>query len=58
MGDVIEFRRPKPKSRGALCREGLHKWVVVQERPFDVHSGKLITTYKCAHCGRIKTETR
>ena len=58
MGDVIEFRRPKANPRSALCREGLHKWVVAQERPFDVRSGKLITTYKCVHCGRIKTEMR
>lgn len=59
MGDVIEFKRPKPseKQKGQfLCRNGHHKWVVVQEKQFDVKLGKLVTLYRCSRCNAQKTK--
>lgn len=59
MGDVIRFRKPKAadKHRGkGLCRSGFHKWTIVQEKPFDVRQGKLVTLYRCRRCGATRTE--
>lgn len=61
MGDVIPFRKRKPgeKARGkTLCREGFHKWMVWQDKQFDVKQGKLVTVYHCARCSATKTEAR
>ncbi len=61
MGDVVQFkpRKASEKHKGKhLCRSGFHKWEVVNERPFDVKSGKLLTHYRCKRCGKTKTETR
>ncbi len=61
MGDVVGFRRPKPAAKAegnALCSRGFHKWAIVQEKPFEVRSGKLITLYRCLRCGHQKVETR
>ncbi|HGX92216.1 MAG TPA: hypothetical protein ENK35_02750 [Candidatus Tenderia sp.] len=61
MGDVIKFRRPKAaeKHKGkGLCKSGFHRWEVVQERPFDVKSGKLVTLYRCLRCGQTKTQAK
>lgn len=59
MGDVIPFKRPSPsqKYKGkTLCREGFHKWVVAQEKQFDVKQGRLVTLYRCARCGETKVQ--
>jgi len=59
MNTVLQFKkiRPKDKHRGkTLCKSGFHKWAVVNENPFDVKSGKLISRYRCQRCGKIKTQ--
>ncbi len=61
MGDVVQFRRPKPseKHKGkGLCKSGFHKWEIVQEKQFDVKQGKLVTLYKCFRCGVTKTSAQ
>ena len=60
MSNVVPFRKPKPmeKARGkTLCREGFHKWVIWQDKQFDVKQGKLVTVYICKRCGERKTVT-
>lgn len=59
MGEVIKFRRPSLKERAegrTLCDRGFHKWKVVTEKKFDVKQGRLVTLYRCARCGKEKTE--
>ena len=59
MGEVIRFRKPKAgeKTRGkTLCREGFHRWVVVNDKQFDVRQGRLVTVYRCSRCGIMKTK--
>ena len=59
MGDVLPFKRPKAseKHRGkSLCKNGFHKWLIKQEKGFDVREGKLITVYICERCGKTKTK--
>ena len=60
MGDVIQFKKPrlKEKHKGrTLCKSGFHKWEIVVT-PFDVKKGKMLSTYKCSRCGKIKTESK
>ncbi len=60
MGDVIQFKKPKPgeKHKGkSLCLNGFHKWGIVQEKQFDVKQGKLVSIYRCQRCGIEKTTT-
>ncbi len=59
MGEVIPFKKPTAgeKHKGkSLCRDGFHKWEVVQEKQFDVKQGKLVTLYRCTRCGSTKTD--
>lgn len=59
MGDVVPFKRPKPseKHKGkTLCKNGFHKWIIEQDKRFDVKQGKLITVYRCERCGETKTK--
>lgn len=71
MAKILEFKAPvaKPKKTGkstgkktkqrpgnALCREGHHKWVVDKSTDFAVKKGKLLTLYRCMHCGITKTK--
>lgn len=61
MGDVIAFKRLRPSERHkgkTLCKSGFHNWEVLNEKPFDVKSGKLITSYRCKRCGAIKNESK
>jgi hypothetical protein len=61
MAVILPFKRPSPeeKHKGkTLCREGFHKWKVVNEKKFDVRQGKLITLYECQRCGKQKVEAR
>jgi len=61
MGDVIPFKRPKPTDphKGKIfCQNGLHKWVIVPEKPFDVKQGKLVTVHRCARCGLTKVQAK
>ncbi len=59
MGDVVQFKKKslKEKHKGkTLCKSGFHKWKIKTEKQFDVKSGKLVTVYRCARCGKEKTE--
>ncbi len=57
MGDVLPFRKVKQKRKGnTLCRQGHHKWQIVQEKQFDVKSGKLVTLLRCCYCQQRKTK--
>lgn len=59
MGDVIKFKKKTPwqKHKGkTLCREGFHKWKIVEKQCFDVKRGKLVTKFKCQRCGKEKVE--
>ncbi|HUT40316.1 MAG TPA: hypothetical protein VM011_03170 [Gammaproteobacteria bacterium] len=61
MADVIRFRKPTAadKAKGnTLCRRGFHKWVLVNENPFDSKQGRLVTGYRCSRCGVLKTAGR
>jgi hypothetical protein len=61
MAEILPFRRPRAsdKYKGRdLCRHGHHKWQLDGGSRFDVKQGRLVTRYRCARCGRVKTEAR
>jgi len=61
VADVIPFRRPSLKERykgRTLCRHGHHKWVVDNNKQFDVKQGRLVTVSRCSRCGKEKVESR
>ena len=61
MADVLPFKKPDLKRKAkakTLCGNGLHKWGIVQEKPFDVRQGRLVTVYRCSRCGAEKNEAR
>lgn len=61
MGDVVQFKKPKPsvKHQGkSLCQHGFHKWRPDGAARFDVKRGKLVTRFVCERCGASKTELR
>ena len=57
MGDIIHFPNPtgKKKAGNIFCREGHHKWEIVQEKQFDSRQGRLVTIYRCSRCQKNKT---
>jgi len=60
MGKVVPFKKPKlsEKHKGkTLCKNGHHKWEIVNEQQFDVKLGKLVTRYKCKRCGATKNKS-
>ena len=60
MADILTFKKKKPADRHkgkTLCKSGFHKWVVVQEKQFDVKQGKLVTIFRCQRCGSVKVTT-
>jgi hypothetical protein len=62
MSNVISFdgRKKSIKRQNAkaktLCGNGFHKWQLDKKQQFDVKSGRLVTVYKCKHCGAIKNK--
>lgn len=61
MADILHFKKPSPKDKNrgkTLCLHDFHKWKIVSERKFDVKQGRLVTLYRCARCGKEKTELR
>ncbi|MBI5449738.1 MAG: hypothetical protein HY940_00105 [Gammaproteobacteria bacterium] len=61
MAEIIKFRKARPVQRSegrGLCRSGFHKWLADNDRPFDVKQGGLVTRYRCARCGAVRTEAR
>jgi len=59
MGDVLQFKKrslaEKYKGR-TLCKNGFHKWRIIQEKQFDVKQGRLVTLFQCSRCGETKAE--
>ncbi|MFV0477313.1 MAG: hypothetical protein ACK5ME_05700 [Parahaliea sp.] len=64
MGDILPFkkasstrRKNRPKTAAnALCRNGHHKWLLDKTKQFDVKQGRLLTRYRCCHCGKERVE--
>ena len=59
MGDILPFKKPSLQEKAkhkTLCRNGHHQWQVLKEKQFDVKQGKLVTVYRCPHCGATKTK--
>lgn len=66
MADIINFqakakqlksdKQKQQRKSHILCKNGHHKWKVVTENKFDVKQGKLVTCYKCEHCGKEKVK--
>jgi len=59
--NIVPFKKPRPSEKHrnkTLCRSGFHKWQVVQDQPFDVKRGKLVTVYRCERCGATKSVLR
>ncbi len=59
MGEILEFKKPKlsEKHKGKiLCKNGFHKWEIVQSQKFDVKAGKLLTVYRCKRCSEVKNK--
>ena len=59
MGEVVQFKRPSVAERhkgNTLCRSGFHKWIVLNDKKFDVKLGKLITVFQCTRCAKIQTK--
>ena len=59
MADILAFRKKKlsEKHKGkTLCKNGFHKWEVINEKQFDVKQGKLVTVYACSRCGVQKVK--
>ena len=53
MGDVVKIKswRKQRDSGTTLCKEGHHKWQLLNERRFDVKQGKLVSAERCTRCG-------
>jgi hypothetical protein len=61
MADVLPFKKRPLKSQhkgNTLCRNGHHKWLVDKATRFDVKRGKLVTSYICSRCGKLKNEAK
>ncbi|MGD2008603.1 MAG: hypothetical protein PVJ95_10040 [Cellvibrionales bacterium] len=58
MADVLPFKRRPARPDQTLCRNGHHKWTVVNADPFAVRRGALITRYRCERCGKEKTKAQ
>lgn len=61
MGELLKFKKPKASERHrgkSLCKSGFHKWEALSGTPFDVKRGRLVTRYRCARCGAIRTEVK
>ena len=56
--NITQFKKQKLKQKNkarTLCASGFHKWKTIYENAFDVKKGKLVTTYQCKFCHKIKT---
>ena len=61
MAEVIPFKKRtlKEKHQGnTLCRSGHHKWKIETRNRFDVKQGKLVTSYRCSRCGKVKNKAQ
>jgi hypothetical protein len=56
MTEILQFPKKKRSVDLTLCRNGHHRWQVVNADPFAVHRGELITRYRCARCGKERVK--
>jgi hypothetical protein len=49
-------RRQTKASGITFCQSGFHKWQPVQDQPFKVHNGKLLTAERCTRCNQERTK--
>ena len=62
MADIVSLKTARKRKTAAaakqhtLCRNGHHKWVVSQDKQFDVKQGRLVTLYRCAGCNETKVK--
>ena len=65
MTNIIDFKHAQKKHKttkerdrqhSVLCREGHHKWQIVQEKHYESISGQLVTLYQCQYCAKQKTQ--
>jgi len=59
MADIIPFKKPTLKQKHAgntLCKNNHHKWEIIKERHFDNKQGKLVTSWRCSRCGKIRNK--
>lgn len=56
MSNILQFRKPIALKGNTLCKEGHHKWKIVQEKQFDTRLGKLVTLLQCERCKQKKTQ--
>ena len=59
MSNIIEFKKTRLKHKHAgntLCKNNHHKWIVIKERVFDTKQGKLVTTWQCSRCKKLKNK--
>ncbi|MGD2119325.1 MAG: hypothetical protein PVG66_13270 [Chromatiales bacterium] len=59
MSNVIKFKKPKLSEKFAgnsLCKNGHHKWQLLKDRVFDSKQGKLVTSWQCTRCKKIRTK--
>jgi len=59
MSNIIQFKKIAAKQKPAgnsLCKNNHHKWVILKERVFDTRQGKLVTTWQCSRCGKLKNK--
>ena len=65
MATIIDFKqaqktrkvtKERTRQHTVLCREGHHKWKIVQEKHYESISGKLVTLYQCEYCAKQKTQ--
>lgn len=61
MGDIVRFKKPtaQEKNKGkTLCKNGFHRWQIVNTRRFDVKQGQLVTEYRCSRCDAIRIKAQ
>jgi hypothetical protein len=59
MAEILPFKRPKlsEKHKGkTLCRNGHHKWELERDSVFDTKKGRLVSSYRCVRCGKVRTK--
>ena len=59
MSNIIKFKKPSLKKKNAgntLCKNNHHKWVLLKESQFDSKQGKLVTTWQCSRCKKLKNK--
>lgn len=52
-----QFKKQQLKKKNkaqTLCKNGFHKWQIMQSEHFDNKKGRLVTTYQCKHCEKLK----